>query len=105
MASTQLHRSEIKLILKKWFQILGSLDGKHVQLWCPSNSGSLFYNYKNGFSTVLMCLADADYRIIYASFGHYGSHSDGCIFDRSDLKKKLLSGTLNIPEPTPIPGT
>ena len=52
-----------------------------------------------------MCIADANYRIIYSSYGHYGSNSDGGIFDRSELKKKLDSGSLNIPQPAPLVGT
>lgn len=65
----------------------------------PKNSGSLFYNYKGTFSTVLLAISDARYRIIYADVGSYGGQSDGGIFDRSDFKKALESGQLHLPEP------
>lgn len=44
---------------------LGAVDGKHVQIFCPKNSGSLFYNYKKNFSIVLMAVCDADYNFIF----------------------------------------
>jgi len=43
---------------------LGAVDGKHMRMCKPDDSGSLFFNYKNFFSTVLMALVYADYRFI-----------------------------------------
>jgi len=40
---------------------LGAVDGKHIRTCKPDDSGYLFVNYKNFFSTVLMALVDADY--------------------------------------------
>ena len=30
---------------------LGAIDGKHLIVQCPPNSGGAFYNYKDTFST------------------------------------------------------
>lgn len=81
----------------------GSIDGKHVVIEAPSNSGSMFYNYKGTHSIVLMALADADYKFTYIDVGCNGRISDGGVFNRCSLSKALEENTLHIPRPKPLP--
>jgi hypothetical protein len=39
--------------------VIGAVDGKHVRVAKPENSGSKYFNYKKYFSQVLMAWFDA----------------------------------------------
>ena len=83
---------------------LGALDGKHVVIQAPANSGSQFFNYKGTYSVVLLALVDASYRFRVVDVGAFGRSSDGGISAASAFGRALQEGTLDLPEDTPLPG-
>ena len=84
---------------------IGALDGKHVTIQAPPNTGSMFFNYKKTFSIVLLALVDAHCNFIAVNVGAYGKSSDGGVFSNSNLGKALHRGSLNIPANLTIPNT
>lgn len=82
---------------------IGAIDGKHVTIQKPLNSGSSYYNYKNHFSIVLMSVVDSQYRFVFIDVGSMGRFSDGHIFSTSVLAKKMRENKLEIPKPTVLP--
>ena len=82
----------------------GALDGKHIPIKAPPNSGSLYHNYKGFFSMILLALADADYKFIWVSVAEYGSASDCQVFNESELRELVEGGELGFPDPEPLPG-
>ena len=84
--------------------VLGAIDGKHVAMKAPLNSGTLYHNYKGFFSILLLGVVDADYKFIYADVGGKGSSSDAQMFNASELKEGLEHDLLSVPKPVPLPG-
>ncbi|PIK47147.1 putative nuclease HARBI1 [Apostichopus japonicus] len=83
---------------------IGAIDGKHVVIQTPPNSGSVFFNYKHTFSVVLMAIVDHMYCFTVIDVGAFGSCSDGGIFARSQIGRQMDSNELNIPPYQQLPG-
>ena len=81
---------------------LGALDGKHVALKKPKNSGALYHNYKGFFSIVMLALVDGQYKFRWVDAGTAGSCSDAQIFNACQLKRRIEDGRIGFPDPAPI---
>lgn len=83
---------------------LGALDGKHIAMRCPKNGGSIFYNYKQFHSIILMALVDADYNFIWVDVGSNGSAGDAQVFNGTQFKDAIETGAMGFPPSDELPG-
>ena len=72
------------------------MDGKHIVIKQPKNSGSYYFNYKGTFSVVLLALVEANYKFIYVDVGCNGRISDGGVYRNSSLSKAIENCLLGL---------
>ncbi|KAM4029729.1 uncharacterized protein ACNLHF_022385 [Anomaloglossus baeobatrachus] len=81
----------------------GAVDGKHVRIIKPQNTGSVYYNYKKKNSVVLMGIADAQYTFLAVDIGAYGRANDSQVLKNSEIGRNLYVGHFGFPPPRPLP--
>ena len=85
--------------------MLGAVDGKHVRIQAPANSGTLFFNYKKYFSVVFLAVCNANYEFTMVDIGESGRQSDGGIFSQSKLGHCINNNLINLPDTAYIENT
>ena len=70
----------------------------------PKSSGSHYRNYKGTDSIILLAIVGPEYEFLFADVGMNGRNSNEGNWSQSCLKNGLEKNTLNLPDPTPLPG-
>lgn len=83
---------------------VGAIDGKHIRITKPTDSGSLYYNYKHFFSILLLGVCDANYKFIFVDVGAYGKSCDSAVFKDTQFYAKLMNNSLELPDASPLSG-
>ena len=78
---------------------MGAIDGKHVTIRAPDNSGSDYFNYKG--SLALFCWQK---NFIFVNVGCQGRISDGGVFSNTSIYDKIQRGELDLPRSSRLPG-
>lgn len=81
---------------------IGAIDGKHIRIIKPTDSGSQFFNYKKYFSITLLAVADSNYNFVYVDIGSYGRSSDSTVFSNTIFYHKMQNNELDIPNGKPL---
>ena len=68
---------------------LGAIDGKHVTIRKPSNTGSCYYNYKHTHSIILLAIAGPEYECLYADIGSNDRVNDSGVWNKSSLLQAI----------------
>lgn len=81
------------------------MDGKHVVIKSPRNSGSQYFNYNGKYSVVLRAIVDAKYLFRVVDVGAFGWDSDGGTLVASTFGEALWEDKLDFPKEAPLPST
>nr|CAI5859438.1 unnamed protein product [Callosobruchus analis] len=81
----------------KFPNCIGSIDGKHITIKCPKNTGSTHFCYLKKFSIVLMAIVGPEFTFLCVDIGGYGKNSDGGIFEESNMGRRFAAGLINVP--------
>lgn len=108
MPSTKIGWKEVAMEFEsKWNfpHCIGAVDGKHIKIKKPSNSGSYYFNYKKTFSIVLIAIVNANYEFMMIDVGANGRASDLAVYESTKFYRYLEQGELNIPRQECLIGT
>ena len=94
----ELNLRQLDWILWNLPDCLGATNGKHVNMKCPNNSGSLYYNYKRFFSLVLMAICDSHYNFTLVDIGDYGSNNYSGVLSHFRYGKSHWRGLNKFPQ-------
>ncbi|XP_070389344.1 uncharacterized protein [Dermacentor albipictus] len=77
---------------------VGAMDGKHVLITKPANTGTVYRNYKKSFSIILFTVVDANYKSLYTDVGAPGSQGDAGVWQTTPLQARVSNMTAGLPE-------
>ena len=82
---------------------VGAIDGKHIVIIPPPNSGSNYYNYKHTNSIVLLTIAGPNYECLFVDVGTNGRMNDSGIWNKSSLRGAIENREIELPDPRALP--
>lgn len=79
--------------------LLYAVDGKHVDIVAPPNSGLYFFNYKGSHSMVLMAIANTRHEFLLCDFEVHGRVSYRGVIKETLIYENTCADELHIPPP------
>ena len=75
-------------------QAVGAVDGTHIPIICPEDSGADYYNRKCFYSIIMQAIVDYQGLFIDVYIGWPGKVHDARVFVNSSFYKGMINGTL-----------